>query len=134
MKSTLVPGFWMARAPAGRSTTGGVPPVSGQYVAVRASTLTTVWTPSMVARTGPSTGSRSRGAAHAVCPSGARTDRDRSLASNGPRPGADWSVGVAAAVNPVAGSVTGVGEWVARGTTQAAPVDHPAGGVSVYTC
>ena len=52
----------------------------------------------------------------------------------GPGPGADWSVGVMAAVNPVAGSVTGAGEWVARGTTQAACVDHPGGGVSVYTC
>src|SRR6478609_9366300 len=117
MNSTLVPGFSVARAPAGRSTT-----VGGQYVAVRASTITTVVAPSTVARTGPSTGSRSRGAAHAVCPSGARTDRYRSLSSNGPMPGADRSVGVMAAVNPVAGSVTGAAEWVARGTTQAARV------------
>src|SRR4029079_16355129 len=87
----------------------------------------------MVARTGPTTGNRSRGAAHAVCPSGARTDRYRSLSSNGPRPGADWSVGGMAGVNPLAGSVTGAGEGVARGTTQAARGDHPAGGVSVYT-
>src|SRR6478609_9520775 len=87
----------------------------------------------MVARTGPSTGNRSSGAAHAVCPSGARTDRYRSLSSNGPRPAADWSVGVMAAVNPVVGSVTGAAAWVARGTTQAAWGDHPGGGVSVYT-
>src|SRR5690349_11331532 len=87
----------------------------------------------MVARTGPSTGNRSSGTAHAVCPSGASTDRYRSLSSNGPGPGADWSVGVMAAVNPVAGSVTGAGEWAARGTTHAACVDHPAGEVSVYT-
>src|SRR5664279_4636176 len=134
MNNTLVPGFVVARAPVGRSTTVGVPPVSGQYVAVRAWTITTVWTPSMVARTGPSTGSRSRGAAHAVCPSGASADRYRSFLSNGPSPGADWSVGVMAAVNPVTGSVTGAGEWTPRGTTHAACVDHPGGGVSVYTC